>query len=106
FVALHPGDVPGWEVENLVRPDDDLLALVGPDAHSPAEDNAPVVELARGGADLGLCVRLPAPPRLQDMVADHRSGEAHLVGRTQRIRDHRLGLAPSAGGGPPHASPP
>jgi len=82
LVALHPGEVPGWQVEHLVGPDDYLLALVGPDAHSSTEDNAPVIELARGGTGLGLRVGLPAPARLQDMVADHCSGQAHLVGRT------------------------
>ena len=93
LVAVHPGDVPGWKVEHLVGPDDHFLTLVGPDAHPPSEDNASVIELARGGADLGLRVRFPVPARLQDMVADHRSGQAHLVRRTERICHHRLGLA-------------
>ena len=74
FVALYPSEVPGWQVEDLVGPDDYLLALVGPDTYPSPEDNASVIELARGGSDLRLRICLPAPARLQDVVADHRSG--------------------------------
>src|SRR5687767_702318 len=76
FVALHPRDVSGRKVEHLVGPDDRLLAFVGPDTHPPMEDNAAVMELARVGADLRPRVCLPAPALLQDVVADHRSGQA------------------------------
>jgi hypothetical protein len=106
FVALHPREVSGRKVEHLVGPDDRLLAVVGPDTHPPTEDNATVMELARGGADLGLRVRLPAPARLQDVVADHRSGQAHLARRTKRICQHRLGLTQIADLEPAHDPPP
>jgi hypothetical protein len=81
----------GRRVAGHVR-NDRLLAVVGPDTHPPTEDNATVMELARGGADLGLRVCLPAPARLQDVVADHRSGQAHLVRRAKLIGHHGLGL--------------
>jgi hypothetical protein len=64
-----------------------------------------VIELAGGGADLGLRVYLPAPARLQEVVADHRSRQAHLVGRTQRICRHRLGLTQVADLDPAHSDP-
>jgi hypothetical protein len=104
--AIEGTGVPGWQVEHLVGPDDDFLALVGPDTQPSAEDNAPVIELARGGADLWLRMCLPAPARLQDMVADHRSGEAHLVGRAQRVCHHRLGLTQVADLDRAHGDPP
>ena len=91
FVALHPGDVAGRQVEHLVGPDDHLLALVGPDAHPSPEDHTAVIQLARGGANLRLGVFLPAPARLQDMASDHRSGQAHLGTLTQRMGHHCLG---------------
>ena len=46
LVTLHPGHVPGWEVEHLVGADDKLLPLIGANAHPSAEDNPAVVELA------------------------------------------------------------
>lgn len=52
----------------------------------------------------GVC--LPAPSGLQDMVADHRPGEAHPVGRTERIADHRLGLTQITDLNPAHDDPP
>ena len=78
LVALHPGDVAGWQVEHLVRPDHHLFAIIGPDAHPSREDHTAVIQLARGGTDLRLGVFLPAPARLQDMAGDHCSGQAYL----------------------------
>jgi hypothetical protein len=55
----------------MVGLDDQLVAVIGADAHPSTEDHAAVVELARGGADQGLSVLLPAPARLQDVAGDH-----------------------------------
>ena len=81
LVALHPGHVPGWQVEHLVGADDELLAVIGANAHPSAEDHAAVVELARGGSDRRPGVLLPAPTRLKDMTGDHCLCQANLVGR-------------------------
>jgi hypothetical protein len=102
LVALHPGHVPGRQVEHLVGADDELLTLISPYAHPSAEDHAAVVELARGGSDRGLGMLLPTPARLEDVAADHGLGQANLVGGTQRIVHDRLGLAEVADLNPAH----
>jgi hypothetical protein len=79
------GRTPDWDRH-------ELLALVGPDARPSCEHNAAVVELAREGSGRPPGVLVPAPSRLQDVVADHGLGKANLVGSTQLVADHRLGL--------------
>ena len=107
LVAIHPGDVPRREVEDLIGLDDQLLAVVGANTHPPVEDDAAVEELARGGADLRPRVLLPTPARLEDMRGDDRAGEAHLVSRSTGVGRHRLGLAEVADfNTPPHANDP
>ena len=45
IVALDPDDMPGPDVEDMVRADHELLAGIGPDAQAPGQHDTPVVQL-------------------------------------------------------------
>ena len=85
--------MPGRKVVHLVGADDELLAVIGADAHPPAEHDAAVVKPARRGSRGRARVLLPVPPGLQDVAAHNGLGKPDLVRIAQRVAYDRLGRA-------------